>query len=639
MYYVTPLFSSLSVFGAYFLGKRLWDSRSFYLGLSFVFAFVSAWPLYVTWGGNPFVTGFPLFLVCLGLFYSILKLRAKIKAINLAVAGLLFGYSAAIIISYLEALIVLGFLWFLYECVRSNHRQDVLKKFLLIFSISLLPVSPFLGRFVVFYQYPGHNVGIPADFSGWEEQQMSLAQALEWAFMNVSPYFFLRLELTFLLIGLVILFWKKNFHENEKRILLYALAVFLSSTLLSFASYFLSADLNVISWGHQSIILIIPICIGVVVFYMELVKLFSHLDFKWLSKVFSRHSFGAILISIMGLGVINVPFVYCRLVEDPRNLAPMYGLYAITNQNDYDLMHWMRENLSREAVVLVNPYESGLFIPTVSNHKIVFPYSGSQLAYGYQRLMHLITHKTLNSTAYDLMSNYNITHVFVGHDSTYWWETSRKWNPKIFLNNPNFKLVKRFGESYLLELSYFDAQIVFLDEFDYLNPSDMGWAISNSSNGNGEAEIVSVNGENLLKITSIHFANRMDELYFHETRVSREAYLWTTSNVTFSFNLESSSGFNGLDTFAFVISNIHLNRSIIVTTPNSVFQFLDLNGSKIFTLESYSGTFSLGLNKQWEQTFKCTLPKELVLQIKNLDFNGIDNTVLISQIMILNLEN
>ncbi len=125
VFYVTTLFNSLSVFGAYFLGKKLWNNRKFYLWLSFVFAFVSAWPAYVTWGGNPFVTGFPLFLVCLGVLVSITRFSQKIKVEELVVAGILFGYSAVIIISYLQALMMVGFIWLLYVYARtSNHRRN-----------------------------------------------------------------------------------------------------------------------------------------------------------------------------------------------------------------------------------------------------------------------------------------------------------------------------------------------------------------------------------------------------------------------------------------------------------------------------------------------------------------------------------
>ena len=70
IFYVTQLFNALAVVAAYFLARRILLNRVFHIGTAFVFAFVSEWPLFVTWGANPFVAGFPLFLVCLGLLLA-----------------------------------------------------------------------------------------------------------------------------------------------------------------------------------------------------------------------------------------------------------------------------------------------------------------------------------------------------------------------------------------------------------------------------------------------------------------------------------------------------------------------------------------------------------------------------------------
>ncbi|MBS7633670.1 hypothetical protein KEJ15_08690, partial [Candidatus Bathyarchaeota archaeon] len=70
VFYVTILFKAISVLGAYFLGRSLNPSKNYGLVFSFVFALISSWPLSVVWGGNPFLVGFPLFLICLGLLFS-----------------------------------------------------------------------------------------------------------------------------------------------------------------------------------------------------------------------------------------------------------------------------------------------------------------------------------------------------------------------------------------------------------------------------------------------------------------------------------------------------------------------------------------------------------------------------------------
>jgi hypothetical protein len=325
------------------------------------------------------------------------------------------------------------------------------------------------------------------------------------------------------------------------------------------------------------------------------------------------------------------------LAEDPQNLASAYRLFAVTNQDDYRLMLWMRENLSRQAVVLVNPYEPGLFIPTVSYHKLVFPYSGSQLSSGYQRLVKLITQNLLNATAYSLMARYNITHVFVGHESTYWWEHETKWDQNAFLGNPNFRLSKGFGGSYLFQLSYHCPEFVFLDDFDYINlVANGGWTTSSKGCGSGEAETAFLAEGDFLVTNSSHETEETAlHSYFYELSVGREIYLWETSNVTLFFGIGQSSGLGDLDAFAFVISNTHLNRSIVIATPDGIYQVLDPNGSRTYTMENFTGSFSLNLSNMWEQVYNATLPTEMYLQVRNVDFDGVPNVVSVDFIEVL----
>ena len=636
VFYVTPLFNSLSVFGAYFLGKKLWSDRRFYLGLSFVFAFVSSWPLYVTWGANPFIVGFPLFLICLGLFFSISRSDIKNDFKELIVVGILFGYSAAIIISYLEALLVIGVLWLAYECIRkSNHLGGMIKRFFLISCVSLLPLSPFIGRFIMFFQYPGHNIGIASGFTGYEKLQLKPTQALEWAFGNLSPHPILRVELIGLVVGFSVLLWKVRGNKNIKKVLHFAAAIFLSSTLLSFISYFLPGDVSVISWPHQSIILTIPISIFIVVFFLKLTQFFYSLDLKMLSKVFSKRSHAPFLISIMSLAAIGVPFIYYRCVIDPETLTGTYSLFAITTEDDYKLMQWMKDHLPKNSTVLVNPYEAGLFVPSTSHHKAVFPYVASQRAYGYQRLTTSLSQNILNVTTFELMQNYNITHIFIGTHVTYWWAGNYKWNARIFLGNPNFILLKNFGVSYLFELSYCDPKTVLLDEFDYENLTDMGWTLAGRGDGVGNAMVTSINGDNCLMLNSTNEASGdPNSLYFYEFQVSREVNLNDVSNITLSFYLNASSGFNKLDAVAVVISNIWSNRSIHFATPDGIFQLLDPNQTRTFTMNNFVGNFTFNLSESWSQAYNSNLPNTLLLQIRNFDIDSIPNVAFLDSLEI-----
>ncbi|MGB9779055.1 MAG: hypothetical protein ACPLW8_06570, partial [Candidatus Bathyarchaeales archaeon] len=176
--YMTTLFKALSVLAAYFLGLKISCNRTYGVGLSFVFVFISMWPLFITWGGNPFATGFPLFLVCLGLLFSLLYSERESGYVGLLATGLIFGYTGAIIISYLQVLMSIAFLVLVYYVFRKREIRRLLREFAVVFVASLIPVSPFLYRFFAFYQHPGHNIGLPQDFTGWKFYQF---------YMNIAP--------------------------------------------------------------------------------------------------------------------------------------------------------------------------------------------------------------------------------------------------------------------------------------------------------------------------------------------------------------------------------------------------------------------------------------------------------------------
>jgi hypothetical protein len=634
VFYVSILFKALSVFGAYFLGKKLGSSRAYSLGLSFVFAFISSWPLSVVWGGNPFLVGFPFFLVCLGLFFSLFRFQRKNSFAELIAIGLLFGYLSAIIFSYIQTLIIVAFLVFIYYFVRKRSGMyHTLLEFVAIFGVSLLPLSPFLFRFFAFYQYPSHNIGVPSDFTGWKPQQLYITQALQWAFENLSPYVLLRVIIILLLVSFAVLLWKTKDYENVKSVVGFALAIFVAAALLSFISFFLSADFGVISWGHQGIILSVSINILIIAFYVKLAEFCREGKIKRLSKIFTRGSYATMFLTITLLSSITAPFLYYRFMVDPEGLRGTYNMFAVTTQNDYDLMTWMKGNLSSDAVILVHPNEAGLFIPVVSHHRIVFPWGGSSLSSSYQTLVSLLENNTLNTTTYQLMQHWNISHVFVGVRVIYWMFGNYGWNSKLFLGNPNFKLVKNFGDAYLFELGEYNPDIVFLDDFEYANWSQSGWQGDSFGNGLGNVTVTTGSGYNVsrcLRITAQSVPAIREWELKYAYWISREIFVLNNSDVTLSFYLDATEGFNGNDTFAVLVSNFEHNQSIVITTPNGVFD----GATSAITMDSRQGSFSYDLSSKWEEVFDSSLPSSLVLQFVNYDFDGIENIAYVDNITV-----
>lgn len=636
VFYVSVLFKALTVFGAYFLGRKLSLAREYYLGLSFVFTFISSWPLFVAWGANPFLVGFPLFLVCLGLLYSLIRSQTKTSYKELVAAGLLLGLAGAIIVTYLQTLMMVVALVSIYWLVtKSKSVRRKLFEFVIIFSVSLLVLSPFLYRFVAFYQYPGHNIGIPEDFSGYQKQGFALTQAVQWAFDNLSPYFELRLLMLFPLVGLCVLVWINRKSNNMKSILAYASAIFLSAVSLSFIAFFLPGDFEIVSWGHQGIIIAISLNLFVLAFFLELARLIKGMKFTWLSRLSSKFSRVNLMLAVVIPALITAPFIYHRIMIDSNSLSGTYRMFAVTTQDDLDLMTWMQANLSSNAVILVSLYEPGLYIPTISHHRIVYPYSASSFSLSYQTLLDSLDNNVVNRTVYDLASNLSISHVYVGSNGAYWWFKQRKWDPGLFLGNPNFQLVKNFGNAYLFKLNYTNPNTVFLDDFEHERWDDYGWQTYFEGNGLGNVTIQNDfenSSQRSLRITSQAVYTVFT--WRHATYITRKIYVQNDSDVTLSFRLNATGGFNGQDTFAVLISNIYRNQTLIMTTTNGVYQ--DYRHSQLLnqSVGTYEFKDSSSISSLWHQDFNTSLPVTLIMELVNYDFDGIENVAYVDNITV-----
>jgi hypothetical protein len=637
VFYVTVLFKSLSVLGAYFLGRKLGANVAYSLGLSFVIAFMSSWPLYVVWGANPFLVGFPLFLVCLGLLFSFFRSTEKHGVAELVTFGLLIGYAGAIIISFLQTLIVLVVLVFIcFVFLKRAGILHVLREYAIVLGVSLLPMSPFVYRFVAFYPYPGHNIGLAYDFGGWTGQQLYANQALQWALDNLSPYLLLKVITLILLFSLSLLLWKTKLDGKIKPVVAFALVVFASATLLSFVSFFLSADLGIISWGHQGLILSVPITILIFASYVKLNEFLRYRTKNSWKVAFKSHTI-TLTVAIIVLSLLTAPFLYHRFLTDTNELRGSYNIFAVTTLSDYELMNWMKTNLSPDAVILVHPYGSGLFIPSISNHKVIFPYTGSSLSSSYQMLVGLMENGTLNLDAYQIMHDWNITHIFIGTNVAYWMFNYPKWDAKLFLGNPNFRLVKSIGSSYLFEPIGNDSDVSFVDNFASDPWHQNGWR--NETLGQGLESVAieancGVNGSSCLSLTAQAVppwppTTANNRLNFTNL-VEREVFVPSTQGVTLSFYLNVSEGFHGMDTFALVVYNLTRSDALVITTPNGVY----LNYTAAATFDSSQGLFNFNLSEMWQREFNASLPQGFVLQFANSDFDGVTNVAYIDDVTV-----
>jgi len=639
IFYLTAFFNALTILGAYFLGKTL--SKKCYLSLSLtvIFAFVAQWPKYITWGSNPFVASFPLYFICLSLFPSLAKSKLKVEAIF--AIGILFGYLSVLHLQTYEMLIASLFvLWVYVGLKREEDRWHRLLNIIVISGLSLLILSPFLYRALAFYPYSYHNIGLPADVEApYPIPQANLSvviMGVTWLFEHFGSNILLRIaSLALFLVSMLMIVGlrRKNRLTQINELVKIGIAMFLGQLLISLLSVISPTDLP---FYPQPLLLYLPFYFFIAALNLGLYQFFSsRLSKKILGKPnepkLKTKKLLVTTVSLMLLLGIYAPFLHQSIVLDVRSLYGSYAVYSVTTEQDLQLILWIKDNLPGDATILVNTYQSGTFIPSIANRKVVFPPFASSYSASYQKLVALLEENKLNTTTYNLMGRFNITNIYAG---SAWSGGAHRWNPMLFLGNPNFKLKQNFGNACLFQFNYMDPNIVFLDDFEHALLYEAGWHKDYSGNGLGNVTITTNFGcddSSCLRMTSQVMPTVLEWKYVY--CISREIFLQNNLDVTLSFHLNATEGFDGKDTFAVLISNVYRNQSMVITTPNGVYD--DYAYAK--TLDESEGSFSFDLSMFWRQMLNSSLPNTLILELVNYDFNGVENVACIDDIKITSI--
>lgn len=637
--YITTLFSAMSVLGAYYLGRALSSRWYFGVSLALVFAFVAPYPKYITWGSNALVTSIPLYFVCLSLVPSLMK-EKRVGISEIVVIGILFGYLAAVHLQPFETLIAAIALWWLINI--AKRKQGAFSQIwciLVVFLISLIIVSPFFYRWLIWRPYPYNNIGIPQDveipmdievpyaLSNYQDISHAILNGINYFWNHLSPYIVLRMVYLIIvsLTVIVAIAKRKNGVFDNEIVHISLVAIGGQMLVLLLAEIF---PYSVFS--AQPILLYLSLDMPIGVFGVWL----CHSVFLRLSKTAvmkinpSQPRFGitknskVLVVALLAGMLVYAPFVYCTIFHDPREIRGAYGVWAITTTDDLELMLWMRDNLPRDYVILVNQYESGLFIPSVSHHKIIFPRTASSYSRSYQTLNTLLENRNINATACNLIKHLNITHVFIGCYTSIFEMYKHKWNPQPFLQNPNFDLVNKVGNAYLFAFSCKYPNVAFQDDFEYDSPDETGWEFYVAKEcegiGFGEATISSnhaYHGDKSLMITA-----KRDREEYYVCWVYKKVYVWDTSNVTLSFYLNATSGFNNdLDHSALVVADTSWQRAITLSTP-----YANIS-SEYIELPDLQGFFEFNLSEIWHRKYNSALPTDFYIQLQNLDADGIEN--------------
>ena len=619
----TPFFNAMSVLGAYYLGKEI-KGQEVGLIFAFVLAFVSMWPLYVAWGANPFVTGLPLFLVCLSLVPHLFSIAVRVGVKEIITAGILVGYLASLHLVLAEIVIATAVLWWLWARGFSFLRKlRSINRVLLFVGVSLIPISVFIFRFLYYFSYPSRNVGLPNDLLTYGKSPLSppsgpplvhalthMQEVLLYNF-NINPYQVLRcfwLGLATLGLGVPIFFIlkKRDVGDVEK----FTLFVFAGSLLLVLMALVHPFE-EVIDHGKIWLIMYIAICFLVGMLTLRVRQRFF--------KIFIKNPIKKVMVLLLFFSIVYVPFICYRVVEDPYMLRGIYGLYSVTTDDDYRLMWWMRDNLRRNSIVLINPYEAGTFIPSVSNVKVIYPFTSHVTSGSYLYLVDLIRLGAFNETTYDLMKNFNLTHLFVGSPapSQIWWEKPLRWDPLLFLGNPNFKLVENVGNSYLFQIIYGNENTVFQDDFEHMDWPETGWSFTELGSGTHNVSIVCNRDNRYLRLEA---QKNQSISWFYSSSLCRKVYLWNASETRLSFYLNQTS-VEPPNAVAISIVDNAQKRRIVFTTP-SVFS----EDNYAIELESNLTYFSYNLSREWEKKFVEPLPAVVIIELTVINIDSASAT-------------
>lgn len=643
IFYITALFQALIIISAYYIGKS-YSSRRLGLSLAFIFFCVSRWPRLLTWGGNPYVVAFPLQFISLSFIPFLQDLHADDstwkKNLSLFAIGILLGYLAALHLT-LYIIVMAAITVSTFVNVLRKRAFYELRNLLLVFAISIIPISPFIYRFVEWYPYPGHNIGLPSDIpiAPW-----TYVNLLNWLLFSegISPYSPLVIMILGLVIFSCIIIYRK---KRQLATLLNPTKVFSCLILaclilvLLFHLQYVFPPISIITGEavRPTISIFISFCFLVGVFNVILYDTLINYFRKRLTRIIlpSKEVFEktvAIALTFLILFSIYSPFLYYMITQDTGYLVESYSKFAVTTSDDYELMLWMRDNLPKNSIILVNDYESGMFIPSISHLKAIYPWVLSKDSLNYQRLVEMILNGTMSPAVYDAMKQLDITHVYVGADYSYKWEKNRKWDPLVFLSNPSFNLIKKVGAAYLFEVLYGKPEVVYKDSFEYTNVYDMGWQFINAEGcqfkGSGYVSTNSsytYNGTHNLVITA-----KNEGGLFYANRIYRTIYIWDTSNVTFSFYINATAGFSPPDALSISIWNTSWNQSICFTTPDSL--YAEHNSTII--LPASIGLFSYNISAIWQKTHNATLPTRFFITIQNIDFDGVENVGYVGDILV-----
>jgi len=710
--YSGALFNALSIFGGYFFGREVYDTR-LGLAMAFIMAFVAQYPICITWGGIMMPVGIMLYLIVVGIFYrNLIYGRGSFKKkslIDLVPLGLILGYLGSVhLIIYILALTTMALIavfkmskvLFGRETVRTVLK--VILEEMFIFLVSLIPMAIWLYRYLFAPR-------ILIEKFEYEEAVQELVYKKSEKFGRLFPAriifnplkhvmiyiiwfnWYVKMawpgsDLFLTLLSLTPLLLLHAYYKNRRLLKHMVLSSLPYLSVLVWAMdtphglYYLSMEPFSIMTGEADKLMIwLTVALSIYAAYsLSAVYTYLGIAARWLDrkllevyqalsseKAMPTLKRGGAGRSLAGLLLLRPCLTaYKRLRRGIRYLPALiiiasvlvsaesgvyfllgnYRAFAVATWQDRKLMVWMRDNLPQDAVILINQYEPGTFIPSIAHHRVVFPWTGdpSSQPPTYLRLTNMTGEGVLNETAYELLDHYNITHVYVGSRTSYFWERP-KWDVLVFLGNPNFRLVAKRPDAYLFAYTPTNTSVSFFEGFEHDNISETGWIYFSCwecrGKGLGCADIASFapyTGEKHLVSVSMNIRGKYYAYYPY-----RKIYTPPLHRIFLTLYLNASQGFGPRDCAAIIVADEWWEKQVAFLTPCDL-QSLNITSPLpnftmnpcIFKLDTCNGVLTLDISEAWWEAFREDVPHPFYIAIVNYDEDGRPNIMVVDDITV-----
>jgi hypothetical protein len=470
-FYELAFFNATIILGAYTFCSVIF-SREYAMIVGLLLAGISVTPIDITWGAQIIPWGLTIFFVILAFAFPtfLKKGHFPFKSENLRslmLPGILLGYLGSV---YAPLLIIIAFILFAVAIMEFQDVRNRILAFITMMTLSLPLFGLWIYRFVfqsnttsafILTETTSSNFNraYVAGLHWFPFSYMTSIQGVAsgiWNWISWPPATLwpgsLVLFPTLLILGagiFVLAVLSKDHLSLPRNFLKYLIAAFIAILIWGADTpvglfYYTGGPFSILAPELDKVAVIAGVFFLAFIAALPLYLVISRPSS--VSKLIRKEHWKYVTAIVVG-GLFLANFVI--VPYGVYWLDGNYSVYAVASSSDYQLLQWMRTGIPQNSTVLINPYDAGQYVASVSNKTVVGIYTGvSFLTSGYENLTTLLQNNIMNETTISLISSMNVSYIFVGSRAF-----AYGWSPQFFINHClTFKAVASFDTSYLFEV-------------------------------------------------------------------------------------------------------------------------------------------------------------------------------------------